>query len=138
MKRLLLHAHIVVKILTGSFKRSTLQCMMVDSGNGLRTPLFLDQGEAQKERLAFENPEWAIYFDSEPLRYFPRPVTAPEAHFSKVLKLSGRISVDIILFASSKRRRLEATSSQGRFALAFEVGREKDLASAGQTVILID
>ena len=32
----------------------------------------------------------------------------PGAHFSKVPRLFGRISGDIILFVSSKRRRLEA------------------------------
>ena len=39
----------------------------------------------------------------------------PEARFSKVPKLFGRISGDIILFASSKRRRLEARN----FAVIF-------------------
>ena len=32
----------------------------------------------------------------------------PETHFSKVPKLSGHVSGDIILFVPSKRRRLEA------------------------------
>ena len=35
-------------------------------------------------------------------------MTSPGACFSKVPKLFGRISCDIILFVSSKRRRLEA------------------------------
>ena len=39
----------------------------------------------------------------------------PGACFSKVPKLFGRISVDIILFVSSKRRRLEARN----FAVIF-------------------
>ena len=39
----------------------------------------------------------------------------PDARFSKVPKLFGRISGDIILFASSKRNRLEARN----FAVIF-------------------
>ena len=42
-------------------------------------------------------------------------VTGPVACFSKVPKLFGRFSGDIILFASSKRRRLEARN----FAVIF-------------------
>ena len=38
---------------------------------------------------------------------------------------------------TAKFRASRPTSSPGRFSLAFEVGREKALASAGQTVILI-
>ena len=39
----------------------------------------------------------------------------PGARFSKVLKLFGRVSGDIIFFVSSKRRRLEARN----FAVIF-------------------
>ena len=42
-------------------------------------------------------------------------LTVPGACFSKVSKLFGRISGDIILFVSSKRRRLEARN----FAVIF-------------------
>ena len=48
------------------------------------------------------------------LRHMPLSCT-PGARFSKVPKLFGRISGDIILFVSSKRRRLEARN----FAVAF-------------------
>ena len=42
------------------------------------------------------------------LPYAPRIQNSPGARFSKVPKLFGRISGEIILFVSSKRRRIEA------------------------------
>ena len=64
-------------------------------------------------------------------------VSSPGACFSKVPKLFGRISGDIILFVSSKRRRLEARNFAVIFVL-FPLQHMKRPALQDKQVVLYE